>query len=185
MNDTILTPLMERLAKGERQAMQELFELARDPLMRFFYRLCRRTDLCEDLLQNTFMKLWLYRDSFRGSGRSKAYIYRVALNEWHGMLAKERRREERREAMEESMPDTKTRTPQERALGEEVRSRIMALVQGLPDAQREAFILHRFEGMNCREIAAVVGRSQKTVESRLRLALEKLTSRIKLMEGLA
>ena len=65
----------------------------------------------------------------------------------------------------------------------ERRREVWRAIDALPEPQRQAFILHRFEELSCREIAAVTGEPVKTVESRLRLALAKLTGMLKPQEG--
>ena len=165
--------------------MRELFEVAQGPMMRFFFRLCRSAEQAEDLTQNTFLKLWSYRGQYRGTGQAKSYIYRIALNEWRNGFTRERRRNALKEEWHQDMEPEENTSPSSRIEAEETRVQLMAAVEALPDGQRETFILHRFEGLNCREIAESQGYPQKTVESRLRLALEKLTRRLRMSEGLA
>lgn len=178
MNDTILKPILSRIAGGDRDAVQDLFRRTERPLMRMFYRLSRRPDLSEDLLQGTYLRLWRYRGAYRGQS-ARSYIYRIALNEWRDSRAREQRMETVRDGYAQCRFEPEVRTPDSELQLDETRRRVRAAVDALPEAQREVFILHRIEGLSCREIAGVLGRSHRTIESRLRLALEKLTSKLR------
>jgi RNA polymerase sigma-70 factor (ECF subfamily) len=162
--------------------MDELFHCAQVPLVRFFFRLSRCPAAAEDLAQNTFLRLWNYRGSYRGQG-ARCYIYRVALNEWRTNY----RREQRRSAVigdyAKSMTDGEEDPPEAALEREEVRQRVRRAVETLPESQRQAFLLHRIEGLSCREIAQILEVPRKTVESRLRLALQKLITKLRAKEG--
>ncbi|MCA9322273.1 MAG: RNA polymerase sigma factor [Planctomycetes bacterium] len=183
MDDSALAPLMSRLARGDAAAMQELFDLTREPLSRFFVRLCRRQDLCEDLLQNTYLRLWRYRGQYRGTGAVKSYVYRVAMNEWYTSMTQRGRRDRLRDRLEREAREAAAPSPSQLVQDDEARLIIMTAIEGLPARQREVFILHRLEGLSCREIAEILRRSPKTIESRLRLALEKLTEKLAVRKG--
>jgi RNA polymerase sigma-70 factor (ECF subfamily) len=182
VNDTILIPILSRIAGGDRDAVQDLFRRTQRHLMRMFYRLSRRPDLSEDLLQGTYLRLWRYRGRYRGQS-ARSYIYRIALNEWRDSRARERRMETAKDGYARCRLEPEAPTPDLELQRDETRRRVRAAVDALPDAQREVFILHRIEGLSCREIAGVLGRSPRTIESRLRLGLEKLTAKLRAEGG--
>lgn len=183
MDETTLSQLLRRLAAGDREAVTPLFIEARGPLLGFFYRLCRSTDQAEDLLQNTFLSLWRYRVGYRGIDSARGYLYRVALHEWHRSSQRARRIASMTEPMLEEPRETLTKSPTEGMESDETTVRVRSAIGALPDAQREAILMHRFEGLSCREIAAITGESIKTIESRIRLALLKLAEKLKVRGG--
>ncbi|MCI0652590.1 MAG: RNA polymerase sigma factor [Planctomycetes bacterium] len=173
--------LLLRIADGDHGAMEALFAQESLALFGFFARLCRCEHRAEDLVQSTFLSLWRYRRSFAATERPAAYLYSVALNQW--------RRTSGREAQDRGVVlraiDGAARGAAEPVDGverEEARDRVRRAIDALPAAQKEVFVLHRFEGLNCREIAAACGEPLKTIESRLRLALLKLTEKLRLQE---
>lgn len=174
--------LLNRVAKSDHDAMQELFQRERASLMRLFYGLCRCKSTAEDLVQGTFIALWTYRSNYRG-GSAPAYLYRVAINQWRRTSARERRA---KEALKDYAPTrlsamvTEAEDPVDR---DETKAAVWRAIGELPAAQRETFVLHRFEGMSCPEIAQTVDKPVKTIESRLRLALEKLTEKLRKREA--
>jgi len=164
--------------------MGELFHLEKSSLMRLFYGLGRNASAAEDLLQNTFLALWRYRRNYRGDGNASAYLYRVAINQWRRYIAKERRG---RDTLREVAPrriEELVEEPDDPVAREETRAAVRRAIDSLPDPQREAFLLHRFQGLSCPQIAASVDKPVKTIESRLRLALEKLTEKLQKREKL-
>jgi RNA polymerase sigma-70 factor (ECF subfamily) len=182
LDEATLSSLLPRVARGDEEAMQGLFEECRGPLTRFLFRLCRSPEQAEDLVQETFLRIWRYRAGFRGTGKAKSWIYRVALNEWRHSFKKIMKRDGMSEELVEDPEDRNAVRPEDGLVGEEVGAQVRAAIEGLPEEQRTTFILHRFEGLSCREIAEVDGTSRKTVESRLRLALEKLTWKLRKLE---
>lgn len=170
-----LARLLERIAASDRAAYGLLFEREHLALGQFFVRLCRCPARAEDLVQNTFITIWRYRRNFAARGRATAYLYRVALNQWRQGCRLDSRRSEvlneygrRRSHIAEPAAD-------HRAELRELREWVWQAIERLSVPQREVFLLHRCEGLSCPEIADVMDENVKTIESRLRLALEKLT----------
>lgn len=183
MSDTNLEQLLARIADGDSRAMRALFDREHPALFRFFYRLCRCRSHADDLLQGTFLSLWRYRGRFRGAESPGAYLYKVALNEWRRSYGREKRQ---RDAISARAASTNgcADEPVDPIAGEERRAAVWRAIDALPAAQREAFVLHRFQELSCREIAEASGEPVKTIESRLRLALLKLTERLRADQGL-
>ena len=164
--------------------MQELFTSERAALMRLFYGLTRSAASADDMLQNTFLALWRYRGNYRGSGSATAYLYRVAVNQWRRGNARERRGKEVFQDYAPTKVGDLVTEPEQPLDRDETKAAVWRAIDELPEAQRETFVLHRFEGMSCPQIANTIDKPVKTVESRLRLALEKLTEKLRKREKL-
>ena len=178
-----LARLLERLSEDDGDALEDLFQQERGPLTRMFYGLCRCSATSEDLVQGTFLALWRYRANYRG-GKATSYLYRIAINQWRRVNARDRRKKEVFQAYAPSREEAVV-DPEDPIQREEAKAAVWRAIDELPSAQRETFVLHRFEGMSCPQIADMIDKPVKTVESRLRLALEKLTEKLQKRERLS
>lgn len=179
-----LRELFLRLADGDETAMHALFEAERCKLSRLFSGLSRRRSEVDDLVQSTFLALWRFRANYRGRGSARAYLYRIAMNQWHQSWARERRLRDTEERACDAWDEACSVDPARDLELEELRERVWAAIGTLPDPQREVFLLHRFGGLSCPQVAEATRTNLKTVESRLRLALLRLTQRLQVQEGL-
>lgn len=181
--DERLAQLLRRTAGGDAAAMQELFLQERSALHRLFLGLGRCSSLADDLVQNTFLALWRYRKNFQGRGSAAGYLYRVAIRQWRKGLARERLRRVMWKQLNDEVREPETAADASTSLiSRETVDAIWRQVERLPAAQREVFVLHRYHELSCPAIAEVTDTNLKTVESRLRLAIEKLTERLQSMQ---
>ena len=171
--------ILSRVAGGDARAMDELFALEHDSMRRFFVRLCRCESRADDLLQNTFLNLWRYRDQLGRRRSPSGYLYTVALNQWRSANRSEKRQRELVESKAREAEPRRVESPEESLLAEERVRAVRNAVSRLPKPQQQVFLLHRYHGLSCSEIAERTKAPLKTVESRLRLALEKLTNTLK------
>jgi RNA polymerase sigma-70 factor (ECF subfamily) len=156
-----------------------LFETERDRLMRFLHHLTGNASDAEDLVQETFIAVWRKRDQFEGRGSAAGYLRRTAFH----LFLNARQKQDRREALAPTSHEEPACTPisdmDEREAREVLVARVRSAVDDLPAGIREAFILFRFEGHSCAEIAEITGTPKKTVESRLARAVHILSERLK------
>ena len=184
------TPLEERAdeellalyAEGEASAFGVLLERHRGPMYNFVARNSGDPSRAEDLTQEVFLRAIQRADQFRGESKVTTWLYRIARN----LCIDHRRRMRHRRhpsldapAREDGLP-LRERLPGEvrpadrEAVRGDLRSKILAAVEDLPEDQREVFLLRQIEGMAFAEIAEVVGASENTVKSRMRYALLRL-----------
>jgi RNA polymerase sigma-70 factor (ECF subfamily) len=174
-------PLHGPWARVDRQGLRELFQAQREPLFRYLYRLSGNASDAEDLLQETFLRLWRKRDQFEGRGAIEGYLRRTA----HRVFLNSRKKLDRRAALFQLVdhePDAAP--PAERDLERTesrkfLAARVREALEGLPETMREAFVLFRYEGLSCADIAEAVGAPVKTVESRIRRATLLLGERLR------
>ncbi len=161
---------MERFCAGDTAAFNTLFERYARPIHRYLLRLVSENALAQDLTQSTFLSLVRARGRFIRGAALKPWLYAIATNAARDHLRRRR-------------PDDLTPTgelPHDAAcdpgplmdLGRD-RAVHHALAQ-LPDNQREAIVLHRFEGLSFAEVAAAVGASESAVKVRAHRGYERL-----------
>ena len=168
---------------GDRDGFRSLFETHRNAVYRFLHRLSGNADDAEDLLQETFTLLWRKRHQFRGDGSLEGYVRRIAYRSYLNARPKIVRgrahqvldgHEEMAVDRSDSPDETAARRDAQRHLLECVRR----VVDALPDSWREPFVLFRYEGLTCAEVAETMGLTPKAVEMRLAKAMKDVAGRL-------
>jgi RNA polymerase sigma-70 factor (ECF subfamily) len=153
----------------------------RDALHRFLWRLTGNSADADDLLQETFLVVWRKRDQFQGRGSAEGWLRRTAFRLFLNQRTKSTRRaglaDARNLARDGAVPPAECSVDDREATAFLVR-RIEAAVAELPDEPRVAFVLFRFEGLTCSQIAEATEVPVKTVETRLRRATELLAQKV-------
>jgi len=128
----------------------------------------------KDVVQTSFIKLWEQRSHYREEEAAKAFlykvVYRLGLNEIRNHKVRSRHHDQLKIPGEEPV-----RFPAE---DKELREKIRAAVDILPERCREVFVKVRLEGMKYREVATEMGISEKTVETQLLRAMKSLRQRL-------
>lgn len=157
-----------------------MFEDQREPLYRFLYRLTRNASDAEDLLQETFLAVWRKRDQFEGRGSAAGYLRRTG---WHLYLNARERNERRKglapEVRQEEIAEAADASVEEKETVRFLVDRVREALGALPDNAREAFVLFRYEGMTCPQIADLTGTPVKTIESRVARATRQLSEKLR------
>lgn len=162
--------LMQRYAKGDAKAFDQLYARHRAPLYRYFIRQVNNPATANDLYQGAWEKIIKARHSFRPKAPFKVWMYRIA----HNHLVDHFRRLRPEDSVE---PDTLTDTqpdPSKGAIENEQNELLRAGINALPVDQRNTLLLKLESGLKMEEIASVTGVGRETVKSRLRYAVNYL-----------
>jgi len=168
------------------EAYDILVKRYKDPLMNFVYRFVGDRDICTDVVQDTMIKFYLNKDSYRSFAKFSTWIYTIAGNLAKNELKRRRRRiifsidnsdDERSPQIEDKMflaPD--------KAADGEMRNEIIqkALLKVKP-VYREVVILRDIQDLSYEEISEITGLAIGTVKSRInrgRAQLQKLLKHI-------
>lgn len=173
--------LMIAYRDGDAAAFQALYSRHRGGLYRFLLRQCGAAALAEELFQDVWLNVIRARRRYAPQARFATFLYRIA----HNRLIDHYRRTARRpleqtqhdddDWMQELAGDPQQQPEVRLERGLAVQ-RLLELLARLPEAQREAFIMHEEGGLSVDEIAAATGVKAETAKSRLRYALAKLRS---------
>jgi len=130
-----------------------------------------------DATQKAFLRVWKALPRFREGDPFYPWLYRIVRNS-----ALNQRRDEKRHRGDVPLefvnrPDSRP-SPLDDAEGEDLRRRLWAEIQALPVEQREVLMLHQFQGLKYREIAALLEIPIGTVMSRLHVARSRLARRL-------
>lgn len=170
--------LMERFANGDAAAFEDLYRRHKGGVLRFFLRSLKDRDLAEELAQDVWAALIRARAGYRAEARFATWLYRLAQ---HRRIDHYRRArlvgfsslEDEEEAPLPAAGVTAV-TPEDVVHQRAAAARLVTLVEGLPLAQREAFLMQAEGGLSLAEIAAATGAGFETVKSRLRYAFARL-----------
>lgn len=169
--------LMAALAKGEETAFAYVFREYYSVLLNYASRLLHDAEEANDVVQDTFCRLYDRRKTLHEGIDLKPYLYKAAYNGCMNAL-KHRRVEQDYidKELEEFYFSRVVETPEaELALqDEELRRAVDRAVQNLPGRCREVFVLSKIEGLSNKEIADKLQISVKTVENQMTTALSKL-----------
>jgi RNA polymerase sigma-70 factor (ECF subfamily) len=174
----LLDAAMDRYARGEEAAFQELYLHGARRLRGFLLRLSGDPALADDLAQEALLRVHRSRGSFEAGAAALPWIFAIARNVFldHARHPHTRRavgdgREVDRAPEREAPPDTQG---DEALMGSEMLAIVRATLARLPVLQREAFILIRFEGLSMHEAAQVLGATEGAVKIRAFRAYEAL-----------
>ena len=162
--------LMQRYAKGDAKAFDELYARHRGPLYRYFIRQVSDRTTANDLYQGAWEKIIRSRDRYRVSSNFSVWMYAIAHN--HLVDHYRSMRPAERLAMEEFSDQRPG--PVEDVIDGEQNEQLLAGICALPEEQRTTLLLKLETGLKMEEIARVTGVSTETVKSRLRYAVGKL-----------
>lgn len=170
---------MLRYGSGDLDAFRRLYERHRGGLYRYFLRQGNQS-VAEELFQDVWARVVQSRNRYRPKATFKTWLYTLA----HNRLVDHWRREGRRPVEssgdggpEQAAPDANP-GPQRLVDLRDCLEQLLRLVSGLPDVQRQTFLLRHETGMSVAEIAAAMSTGTETVRSRLRYALRRLRSAI-------
>jgi RNA polymerase sigma-70 factor, ECF subfamily len=180
--------VMLRVKTGDESAFAYLVQKYRRPMVGFLYRMCHNPAAAEELAQEVFLRVYRSRTNYEASAKFSTWIYRIATN-----LAVNHARDTRHERPEVTMrldeadqetgttPDLAdgSLTAEEEILKGERLAAIRAKVNALPERQRMAVIMHKYQQMDYRQIADVLKLSESATKSLLFRAYETLREQLK------
>ena len=162
--------LMQRYAKGDAKAFDQLYARHRAPLYRYFIRQVNNPATANDLYQGAWEKIIKAREKYRPVAPFKMWMYRIA----HNHLVDHYRRTRPEDSVE---PDTLSDTqadPSQGVIDGEQSELLRTGISALPTEQRNTLLLQLETGLKIEEIARVTGVGRETVKSRLRYAVNYL-----------
>jgi RNA polymerase sigma-70 factor (ECF subfamily) len=181
--------LMMDFQKGNKASFETLMHKYYGRVLNFVYRFIGRKDIAEDLTQEVFIKVYQNVTSYRPQAKFQTWVFTIARNVSLNELRKlnqtafsldETFENEEGEALRPQMEDHKTPSPDAGVLEDEKIALIQEAIQSLPENQRTAVLLRRYEDFSYEEIAKTMNCSVEAVKSLLSRAKENL--KIKLLK---
>lgn len=176
--------LMARVKNGETAAFEELIERRQALVLGTVARMLGSNSEVEDIAQQVFVRVWKSAPRYVASAKFTTWLLKITRN----LVFNEMRRRERHRAIPlqndpESaplqLPDERAATPEAALLERELRGAIEEAIQALPEMQRMAVILRRYEELSYEDIADVLDQTVPAVKSLLFRARSQLRERLR------
>ncbi len=179
--------LIENLRAGDMTALAIIVEKYTRLVYRLAFQITKNHEDANDVMQDTFLKVYESIHSFRKESAFETWLYRIVVNQAINLV---KRRERRREAPLSGTTETHIRSELKRASNlrnnphlsverKELQRQVTQAVNSLPMKHRMVVILHEFEGLTHPKIASILNCSEGTVRSRLHYARKRLRERLK------
>jgi RNA polymerase sigma-70 factor (ECF subfamily) len=180
--------IMLRVRDGDDSGFTYLIEKYRNPILHFMFRMVRNQAVAEELAQEVFLRVYRSRATYRAEAQFSTWLYRIATN-----LGVNHARDNKHERAAQNVyldqpdPETGVRpdladpraTAEQDLVKEERMQAIREHVMALPERQRSAVLMHKYQGMDYKEIGKVLKLSESATKSLLFRAYQTLRDRLK------
>jgi RNA polymerase sigma-70 factor, ECF subfamily len=178
---------MQRLAGGHEAALNDLMARHARPVFQFLCRMLGNEDDANDLAQETFVRVYQHRASFRPGAKFTTWLYTIAANlarnhhRWasrHPKVSLDADSETTGQSLGDVLPSPDP-SPDGAAVATERAAVVRAAVDNLPADMREVIILCEWEDLSSAEAAAILDTTPKAIDNRLYRARNLLRDRLK------
>ena len=180
--------IMLELRAGNMAGFDFLIQKYRKPIVHFMYRMVHNQAVAEELAQEVFLRVYRSRETYRAEARFSTWLYRIATN-----LGVNHARDTRHERTASTVyldetdsetgttPDVADATPsaESNLLRRERLNAIRQHVIALPERQRMAVLMHKYEGLDYKQIGDVLKLSESATKSLLFRAYQTLREKLK------
>ena len=180
--------LMLRLAAGDEACFTLLAQKYHRPMIHFLFRMVRNQAVAEELAQEVFLRVYRSRESYRAEAKFSTWLYRIATN-LAVNYARDTRRERGAQTVYLDAPDEETGTTpdvaddrpnvEQRLMRDQRMAAIRMQVMALPERQRAAVLMHKYQDMDYRQIGEVLKLSESATKSLLFRAYQTLRDTLK------
>ena len=180
--------IMLRVREGDDSGFSILIEKYRKQIVHFMFRMSRNQAVAEELAQEVFLRVYRSRQTYRAEAKFSTWLYRIATN-----LGVNHARDTKHERTAQNVyldqPDPETGTTpdvadstvsvEQKLVREERMNAIRKHVMALPERQRSAVLMHKYQEMDYKEIGEVLKLSESATKSLLFRAYQTLRENLK------
>jgi len=180
--------LLIRFRNGDETAFEILVDKFKGPVFSYIWRQIGNMNEAEDIAQNVFVQVYKSASRYEPKAKFTTWLFTIArnlcLNEFrrrqrHPLQSlEENRSEDSSEEMQ--FEDHTVRSPSSEMVDKELQEKILAVIQTLPENQKTALLLCRYEGLSYLEIAKVLKTTESATKSLIHRARE--TMKVKLSQ---
>jgi RNA polymerase sigma-70 factor (ECF subfamily) len=165
--------LFTLISEGDEKAFAQLFYKYTAYLQPYVTGLLKSESAAEEIIQQSFLRIWLNRDKLPGIENPKAWIFRVAANECHNFLRHKEveQRMYNEVSYREELRQKHTVDPVSLS---EIKAAIQDAIEQLPQQRKTIYKLNREQGLKIAEISERLNLSTQTVKNTLGAAIESI-----------
>ncbi len=175
--------LLERLREGDRQAFDRIYQLYAGRISAKLLHLLKSRDAAQDILQDTFIKVWEVRASIDPELSFVSFLYKIATNLSSNAFRKEFRESRMRTGVQHSSTEGYSHV-EEQLFRKEEQEMLQQALDQLPPRQRQVFVMHKLEGKSYKEIGEELGITDSAINLHIQRAGKKLEAIIRSGKGL-
>lgn len=168
---------LELLKKGDQKSFKIIFNTYYKVLFEFVQNLTKDSFKTEDIVQETFIRLWKNKEKIDNRASVKNYLYKTAYNNFIDKY----RKDQRTKVLKQEWYFNKVVELSEESIEiqEKKKEKLRTVIDTLPPKCKQVFVLSKFEGLKYKEISEQLNISIKTVENQMSIALSKLRTELK------
>ncbi len=170
--------LIHEILSGNTLAFKELMEKYQGMVFRTAMGFVHAKEDAEDITQEIFIKVYQTLSDFKGDAKFSTWLYRITVNTSINFINKNRKNSLMQSLENIFFKSSDEKTPLEQLEESERDKRIKKAIDSLPDAQRTAFVLSKYEELSQKEIAAVMNKSEGAVEQLIQRAKNTLQKKL-------
>ena len=176
MNSEKTESFVERSKQGDMTAFRQLVETCQPFVSRLAFRLLCCEEEAKDIVQETFIRVWLHLDRYHHGARFSTWLYKIACNLCYDRLRTMKRTQGNIDLSELDVPDD--HDVEQSVINRNLKEWIITLTHDLTPKQRLVFTLRDIEEMELDEIKKITGMSGTKIKSNLYLARQYIRKRI-------
>ncbi len=175
--------LMLRFQRGDEAAFEELVKRHTRGVLNLVYRYLGDAARAEDVAQDVFVKVYRARKKYEPKARFSTWLYRIAVNHCLNEIRSRKNQPVGSQPIDDLLEEPAGEHPDSRLSRSELRRAVKTAIDALPENQRMAVILARYEDLSYDEIAEAMGLSLEAVKSVLFRAKENLKQSLSRFSG--
>ena len=160
---------IQKIREGEKSAFEALFDRHKNRAVNLAFRFTKSREAAEDIAHDVFLKIYEGKFHFEPKAKFSTWLYRVIVN-----ASIDFTRQKKFIPIPEQVADIHSPKILEVLKQAEMKFSVQSAIDSLPEKFRSPILLYQFENMSYREIAGILGISEKAVERRLYHAKERL-----------
>jgi RNA polymerase sigma-70 factor (family 1) len=165
--------LLRLVAEGDRNAFTQIYNNYRNKIYSIAFELTESTTVAEEIVQDTFLKIWVKRESLLEVEHFRAYLFTITRNYVFTALKRIARKESIEVSAVQDAPLYDHDT-EDRVLNNEYTRILQAAIDRLPEQQKQVYNLIKKEGLKREEAAAALHLSPETVKTHLAQAMRSI-----------